>query len=79
MKSKKSLLAALLIGTVIAVFTIGAALPNGSAFEYKLVERNSRDPEALLNAQGKEGWELIAITGHTDGGVFTYYLKRQIR
>lgn len=69
----------LLIGTVIITFTVGAASSGKPTFEYKVLERRDRFPQELLNQNGKEGWEPVAITGTPENENFTFYLKRQIQ
>ena len=84
MKSKLSILAALVIGGA-ALFLTGAA-SSGAAkkFEYKTIrpgpEKVGVDVEKkrvdLLNEAGGDGWELISVVD--DGGHPTFYFKRQI-
>jgi len=80
MKTKTGLLTVAILGVLIALFSVGASSSGQLTYEYKVIIDNSPNPAGVLNREGKEGWELAAVTTSLDpsNSIPTYYLKRRL-
>ncbi|WP_227357644.1 DUF4177 domain-containing protein [Haladaptatus salinisoli] len=59
--------------------------PQSSHWEYKTLrphrgesKKEAEDPQAELNAHGKDGWELIETIDYTGGGTKFLVFKRPV-
>ena len=78
MKSKldiKSMVLGALLGAVI-VFSVAAATPNRTSWEYKVVISNVRDLEARINTTAADGFEFESAAGMEGQAAFAV-LKRE--
>jgi hypothetical protein len=50
---------------------------NAISWEYATVALTIHNPQAVLNAWGEDGWELVQIVQGPEGGLVSY-LKRPL-
>jgi hypothetical protein len=66
------------VAVLAVTFLIGAKSASTPVFEYKTIFGSNTNWDAL-NAEGKEGWELVCVTNADVPHNYNYFLKRQLR
>lgn len=63
--------------SLLAPLSVGQAPATPPATKWEYVTRNLDEGGGSLNADGKEGWELVAVVrdSHNPAGVFAYFKR----